>query len=182
MATLINTYADNAVTELISEVLSQDLSSLNLDEIFNLLWDVIANIGNAEEEMSDVAIEAAKTIKDATEDPIEGIALVLGLAELLDKRVSSPLSDYVSGWWVSEAMESFGEGLSKLTLNEHSWILFCLLQDCVEMDNVDEEQFDEINNWLETNTDKTIEQSELIPVARAIAHIAVEQYYSDLAA
>ena len=180
MATLINTYADNAVSELISEVLSQDLSELNLDEILNLLWDLIANIGGDIEISNDIAKEAADSIKQVIENPVEAIALILGLADLMDARVKQPLSDYVSNPWVDAAMEAFGDRLENLDINDHSWILYCLLEKCTDRSEVDEEKTSYINEGLQENINFTIAEFELIPAARAIAHIAVERYYSQV--
>ena len=183
MATLINTYAENTVTALISQEFGSDLAGLNLDEILNLLWDVTAVIGDSDEPLGDDVMTAAESLREVVGKPVEAIALILGLTDLMDARVKSPLTDYVSNYWTDAAVDAFGERLENLPLNDHSWILFHLLQTCVDLDDVSQEIFaksNEIDEWLQENAYFTIEEHEIIPVARAIAHIAVERFYSQV--
>ena len=182
--TLINHYTYNQLTELISDAFGQDLGCLNLDEMLNVLWDIIANIGDAEEEMSQDAIDAAMAVRQAVEQPTDAMKLILGLTDLLDQRVNKTLAEYTDSWWAKSAAEAFGNSLERLTTNEQTWILYCLLQRAVEPECFEHDaEMESIGEWLEINTDENIEQFELIGVARAVALMSVERYFaSDVAA
>ena len=177
--TLINHYTSNQLTEIISDAFGEDLECLNLDEMLNVLWDIIANIGDAEEEISQDATDAAMAVRQTIEQPTNAINLILGLTDLLDKRVNKFLSDYTESWWVEPAADAFGNSLDRLTANEHSWILYCLLQRAVDTDCFEHiAEMELIGDWLEINTDENIDQFELIKVARAVALMAVERYFA----
>ena len=178
--TSIDTYADNQLTDLISQKFGRNLAALNLDEQLYLLQACVCYIGDAEEEMHSDAIEAAKQIEKTTEIPVEAMSLVLGLGDLLDIRVNYPLSNYVTNWWSSAAMEAFGNSLDRMTLNERAWNLYSLLQEIVDHDEMTStDAIDEIDEWILNACESGFEQHELIRVARAIAHIAIEGFYQN---
>ena len=178
--TLINTYTDNQLTDLIFNHFGSNLAALNLDEQLYLLQTCVCYIGDAEEEMHSDAIEAAKQIEKTTEIPVEAMALVLGLGELLDERVNKFLSDYVNNWWTEAAMEAFGKSLDRMTINERAWNLYSLLQEIVDHNElVNREQIESVDEWLLNACEYGFSQENLIRTARALANIAVENYYSN---
>ena len=171
----VDTYTTNALTELLDDGFGADLHSLDINEMLNILWDIVANIGDAEEEISEDACEAAKAIR-RLEEPSESLNLILGLSELMHST-DRPLSSFVNNVWTQEASDTFGRYLEHLPKNDHSWILYCLLQSSIDTSSFCySEEMEEIGEWLEINTDENIEQSELIQVARAIALMAVERF------
>ena len=177
----VDTYTTNALTELLDDGFGADLHSLDINEMLNILWDIVANIGDAEEEISEDACEAAKAIR-RLEEPSESLNLILGLSELMHST-DRPLSSFVNNWWTQQASNTFGEYLEELSNNDHSWILYCLLQSAVEPDEIRcVEGMEYVGRWLEINTDENIEQSELIQVAKAIALMAVERWNYEAAA
>ncbi len=176
--TIINTYADNQLTDLIFNHFGSNLASLNLDEQLYLLETVVCYIGDAEEEMQDDAIEAAKQLKLTTETPVEAMALILGLGDLLD--IKAPLTNYLTNWWTEAAIEAFGASLEKLTTNEKAWNLYSLLQEIIEHGKITwAEEIDSIDIAIDS---ANLTQQELIKVARAISHIAVEFFYGNTSA
>ena len=181
--TIINTYADNQLSDVIFNKFGSNLASLNLDEQLYLLQACVCYIGDAEEEMQDDAIEAAKQIEKTTERPVEAMALILGLGDLLDIRVNYPLSNYVKNGWSEAAMEAFGNSLDRLTINEKAWNLYSLLQEIVDHDEISSgDDIDEIDEWILNACESGFEQHELIRVTRAVAHIAVESFYGNTSA
>ena len=171
----VDTYTSNALTELLDDGFGADLHALDINEMLNLLWDIVANIGDANEEISDAANEAAKAIREVKE-PSESLNLILGLSELMHS-MDRPLSSFINNEWTQEASDTFGRYLEHLSKNDHSWILYCLLQTAVEPDEIHcVEGMEYVGRWLEINTDENIEQSELIQVGRAIALMAVERW------
>ncbi|MEO0968503.1 MAG: hypothetical protein AAFX80_09220 [Cyanobacteria bacterium J06639_18] len=177
---IINSFADNQLTDLIFHHFGANLETLNIDEQLYLLQACVCYIGDAEEEMHSDAIEAAKQIEKTTEIPVEAMALVLGLGELLDERVNKFLSDYVNNWWSEAAMEAFGNSLDRMTINERAWNLYSLLQEIVDHNElVNREKIESVDEWILNACEYGFAQHELIRVARAIAHIAAETYYSN---
>ncbi len=178
--TIINTYTDNQLADLIYNKFGSNLVSLNLDEQLYLLQACVCYIGDAEEEMQDDAIEAAKQIEKTTDRPVEAMALILGLGDLLDDRVSKPISNYVTNWWSDAAQEAFGASLENMSVTEKAWNLYSLLLEIVDHDEISSgDEIDEIDAWVLTACEYGFEQRELILVARAIAHIAVESFYGN---
>ena len=172
---VIDTYTSNDLTALISGMFGEQLEALNMDEMLNILWDIVANVGDAEEEISQDAHEAAKAIRQVTELS-ECVNLILGLIELLHS-MDRPLSSFINNEWTQEASDTFGRYLEHLPKNDHSWILYCLLQSSIDTSSFCySEEMEEIGDWLEINTDENIEQSELILVGRAIALMALERF------
>lgn len=178
---VIDTYTSNDLTGLISGMFGEQLEALNMDEMLNILWDIVANVGDAEEEIDEDALEAAKAIRQV-EEASECLNLILGLTELLNS-MDRPLSSFINNGWTQEASDTFGRYLEGLSENDHAWILYRLLQHAVDVTNFRyEEEMEEIGEWLEDNTDENIEQSELIQVARALALMAVERWNHEAAA
>ena len=172
----VDTFTNSQLTDLIERKFGSALAALNLDEQLYLLQTCVCYIGDAGEEMQEDAIEAAKQIEKTTEIPVEAMSLVLGLGELLDERVNKFLSDYVNNWWSEAAMEAFGNSLDRMTINERAWSLYSLLQEIVDHDEMTStDSIDEIDEIIQSGG---FEQRELIRVARAIAHIAVESFHA----
>ncbi len=179
----VDTFTTNQLTDLIERKFGSALAALNLDEQLCLLQACVCYIGDAEEEMQEDAIEAAKQIGDTTERPVEAMALILGLGDLLDIRVNYPLSNYVTNDWSEAAMEAFGASLDRLTINEKAWNLFSLLSEIVDHDEISSgDDIEAIDEWILNACESGFEQHELIRVARAVAHIAVESFYGNTSA
>ena len=176
----IDTFTSNQLTDLIERKFGSSLAALNLDEQLYLLNACVCYIGDAEEEMQDDAIEAAKQIEKTTEIPVEAMGLILGLGDLLDDRVVKSLYDYVINWWSDAAQEAFGNSLECMSINEKAWNLYSLLQEVVDHDEMTStEAIDEIDEWILNACESGFEQHELIRVARALANIAIEGFYQN---
>lgn len=171
--TFINAYTNNYLTEACIETWGASLESLSWNEKLWLLGDVVAAIGNPEEELSDECCEASEAIKGQGEE--EGIILVRALTDLLDDSVNKHLQDYLVNDWVEDAVECLGSRLQQLSVCEHAWVIYSLIYDLVEGQDLPHfDELDECAKWLENGF--LADEKELIKTARAIAELIQEQY------
>ena len=168
-----NSYTNNLFTDKCIQVWGGSLESLSWNEKLWLLGDVVSALVDPSEELSDEAIEAAEAIKSQNE--LDSIILVRALADLLDDSVCNYLRDYLVNDWVEDAVECLGSRLQQLTINEHSWVLYKLIYNLVDgQDLLHKDELDECSKWLKSGG--LTDQEELIKTARAIAELIQEQY------
>ncbi len=170
----LNQYTNNLLIEECIDSWGPRLDALSWNEKLWLLGSVVTEIGNAEEELSDESIEAAEAIRGQWES--EGISLVRALADLLDDGVSRNLRSYgVDNAWVDWAVETLGQRMQQLSINDHAWVLYTLVYDLVDGCNLPlKSELDECAAWLENGG--LTDQTELIKTARAIAELVQEEY------
>ena len=178
MTNSIFSHGRNDVALAISKRFSEDLNELNLDEILNLLWDLVASVGDSEAPFSyQVTAMARKFPLLLEESPAEVMGCLWGIVDCFGDSEKN-IYDYVRNWWTEQASEFWGVGLSQLNNNDIAWLAFCLCQKIVDADNFCHEELEElgelIGEWAEEGE---IQEMDLTSTAKAVVVLAIERFY-----
>lgn len=108
------------------------INQLDENERLWLLGDVVAELGDANAELSDECIEAVEAMEDI--DEIEKLRLIYGIAVIKFDSPESPtepeeITNYSDCPVAFECAETWGDFLEKLDFNDTAWILYSLTYD-----------------------------------------------------
>ena len=167
----INEYTSNQLTQNLAEAWGTKLEALNIPEKLQLLKDIVAQIGDAEEELSDECIYAAEELPVVDES--EYLQLIKGLSDLLTGGKGQALIYYSDLDWATEAGITWGDELEDLSLSDHAYLIYKVVDNLLE--GTDDsffpngEALDECASWIEENFEAG--QGELALVARGVANL-----------